>query len=59
MYPREWFFNTDHHLIDQARTRHTRRIIEDLGPDLSRHQGMDKWHALPSAQNTLARKEAQ
>jgi hypothetical protein len=41
MYPREWFFNTDHHLIDQARTRHTRRIIEALGPDLSRHQGME------------------
>ena len=27
MYPADWFFNTDHHLLDWARQEHTRRIL--------------------------------
>lgn len=34
MYPKECYFNTDYHLNDKGRARNTRRIIDDLGPDL-------------------------
>lgn len=33
MYPREWFFDTDHHLQDWARNRHTSHLIHLLNPD--------------------------
>jgi hypothetical protein len=33
MYPPNWFFDTDHHLQDWARTRHTERLITLLNPD--------------------------
>lgn len=36
MQPPTDFFNTDYHLIDAARTRFTRRIIELIGPDPTR-----------------------
>lgn len=35
MYERQWYFNTDYHLNDLGRQRHTRRLIADLGPDLA------------------------
>lgn len=33
MYPAEWFFNTDHHLQDWARVRHTAKLIRLLSRD--------------------------
>lgn len=33
MYPVDWFFDTDHHLQDWARTRHTANLIALLNPD--------------------------
>lgn len=33
MYPPSWFFDTDHHLQDWARERHTARLIKLLNPD--------------------------
>lgn len=35
MYERQWYFNTDYHLNDLGRQRHTRRVIADLGPDFA------------------------
>lgn len=33
MYPADWFFDTDHHLQDWARKRHTARLIKLLDRD--------------------------
>ena len=30
MYPADWFFDTDHHLQDWARAKHTARLINAL-----------------------------
>lgn len=35
MYPEEWFFDTDHHLQDWARTRHTARLVATLSQALN------------------------
>jgi hypothetical protein len=32
MYPEDWFFNTDYHLLDWARSAHTARVAALLGP---------------------------
>lgn len=36
MYPREYYFNTDYHLTDTGRARHTQKLIEALYPLLSK-----------------------
>lgn len=33
MYPSNWFFDTDHHLKDWARNRHTENLIRILNPN--------------------------
>jgi hypothetical protein len=33
MYPADWFFDTDHHLQDWARARHTAKLIALLNQD--------------------------
>lgn len=35
MYERQWYFNTDYHLNDLGRQRHTQRLIADLGSSLA------------------------
>lgn len=49
MQPPEDFFNTDYHLIDEARTAFTNRIIQLIGPDPITHCGFRSagaidWH---------------
>lgn len=37
MYPLDDLFNTEYHLTAEARQRHTAKLIQDLGDDLSQH----------------------